>query len=79
MLYTLDYAVKKLSESIDSDDILHLASEIESNLTANEILELKIMLNKYFFEKMNLASNPQQIRFLLNYLIDENDFIDNCQ
>ena len=70
MLYSTNYIIARLKDSVDSDDVIRLGAEIEMNLSIEDILPIKKSLEDIFTHKNKAALNPLYIRCLLNYLSD---------
>lgn len=74
MLCSFNYVFHRLNNSIDSDDIINLGLEIETLFDKNEVRLLKKMLKDPKYPACKTVSNTLHIRYLINYLSDEEDF-----
>lgn len=66
MFKSFSNILKRLSECIDSDDVLQLSNEMEDRYAYNDLIKIKKMLigelNK------NTSANNLHVNYLLNYL-----------
>lgn len=60
--------LEKLKTSIDSDDVLDLASFLELNISKSEELELKKMLKEYISQEKLSIDELLAIKQLLGFL-----------